>query len=359
MLPVVASGVGHALLLLSLFGVRLHWPSAPLPIEIVRNDKPPQIPAAPRAPTPKHSGIGPRPHKAAPPDKPPPPVESLSGWAPNDSVVVVYLRMEPLRKSIYGPAAEELLARLPDYQTLLGDSSLSAVRDFDALFIATADPTDVRATFLLAKFGNSERIAPLLVHPLDPGDPREIHLIGPGLAGLGPPELWRPATDGGVPVILDGGVAALAAERWSSAYRSVDEHASADAALYVTIAGANRMVRLQDGTPLPEEADLVLLPERSPAVRVRARFATESEATRFAAQWPRMLESWRDAVGLFGIGPLFDNLVLTRSGAVVEWAGRIAEGQMTLALSYAKLIMPRPPLPERVAAPLPVAPAAQ
>ncbi len=353
LVPVVVSGAVHVALVLLLFGVRLHWPSPPLPIEILRTSSTPKIPTAPTAQNPpatRQPGAGPRPrHTPSPaPQKPAPPVESLSGWAPNDSVVVVYLRMAPLRTSLYADATELLLSGLPDYQTLLGGSALSAVRDFDALFIATSDPTDVRATFLLAQFKDAARIAPLLSHPLDPEDPREIHLLEPGLAGLGPTDVWRPPAPidgGGVPHVSDAGVTDGVAERWAAAFHAVDEHASADAALYVTIAGGSRMVRLPNGLPTPDEADLVLTPERAPAVRIRARFANEKEAAAFAAFWPQMLESWRRAVGLLGLAPMLDGLVLSQTGAQLEWVGHIDAGQMGLAVNYAKLFLPRPPQP--------------
>src|SRR5438552_3736448 len=139
------SATVHALLLLILaLAGRFAWPAAPIPIEMVA-PKPHvvHLPApAPPPPAAKSArvaainkeGIAIR--KTAPKASPapePPPTSDLKPFAPDDANLVLLLRSDKLRSSPHRDDVERLLSALPDYNTLLGGTGLSPIRDLEAL----------------------------------------------------------------------------------------------------------------------------------------------------------------------------------------------------------------------------------
>ena len=106
---------------------------------------------------------------------------------------MLLFRSDKLRPSPHKAAVEVLLAALPDYDTLLGGSGLSPIEDLEALLIATANPRSVTATFLAARYKDSERLRGIASRPLQPGDPRVFRTLAPGLTARRP-SCWRPAS---------------------------------------------------------------------------------------------------------------------------------------------------------------------
>src|SRR5262249_31625591 len=109
-------------------------------------------------------------------------------FAPDEASLVVLLRSDKLRRSPHRAGVEALLGMLPDYDTLLGGTGLSAIDDLDVLLIATADPRDVTATFLAARHPNSRRPRAIANGTLPAGDPRVFRALLPGLTVLTRPE---------------------------------------------------------------------------------------------------------------------------------------------------------------------------
>jgi hypothetical protein len=355
--PLLLSSLAHASVLL--VGVtHLSWPSPPIPIELrppqPRARTPERPPPTPSPPPPSHErshaaprATAPRPGAGKPQAPPPPETADLKPLAPEGASLVVLLRGDKLRRSPHRAGVEALLAALPDYQTLLGDTGLSPVDDLDALLIATADPRDVTATFLAARYPDSERLRALASRPLPAGDPRVFRSLAPGLTVLVRPEGAErlDAAMRGGPV--DGGEA-----RWLTELAQLDRMGAAvdGPSLLVTLSDAPALFRLGGGLPTPLSLALAATGDAAPAVRVRAQFADESEAAAFAAAWPDILRRWRTSTGLLGLGPMLDGLKLSHSGAEVELEGRVAATQMTLALSWARALAP----PRHVDAPPPV-----
>src|SRR5207302_768873 len=122
------------------------------------------------------------------------------------------LRSEKLRKSPHREAAEALLAGLPDYNTLLAGTGLSPIDDFEALLIATADPRDMTATFVAARYKDDARIRALGEKQLLPGDPRVFRFLQRGLAVLVTPA--QAARLDGAPAAEIGGGSDDARRRW-------------------------------------------------------------------------------------------------------------------------------------------------
>jgi hypothetical protein len=154
--PLAISLAGHALALAFLYiGARLAWPAPPIPIEVLRPHRaPPRAAPAERPPpprraaaasrsTPRSPGASPKP--PVPRLPPPPETTDLSPFAPEDASLVVLLRMDKLRASPHRQAVEALLGSLPDWSTLVEGSGVSPLDDFDALLIATSDPSTALA----------------------------------------------------------------------------------------------------------------------------------------------------------------------------------------------------------------------
>jgi hypothetical protein len=79
----------------------------------------------------------------------------LRSNSPEGSRMIALLRLDRLRASPGSEntitAVDQLLLLLPDRRTLIGDTGLDLYRDFDALLIATPNPTDPNVTFLAAR----------------------------------------------------------------------------------------------------------------------------------------------------------------------------------------------------------------
>ena len=284
--PLVLSAAGHLLVLgLLLYGAQLSWPAPPIPIEVrpahraVQRTGPIEQRGAARVPEPPtrpRPGAGEKRAKPPPPRTlPPPETTDLSPFAPDDAHLVVLLRMDKLRRSPHRAGAEALLAALPDWSTLVAGSGVSPLDDFEALLIATADPREVTATFLAARYRDSPQQRALVERPLPAGDPRIFKIVQPGLTVLTQPNTL--ATDMGD-----------SRATWLAQLAAFDRVAQADngPALLVTLSDAPALLHFGSGLPTPQAMALAATAESSPAVRVRLLFADAGEAQAFARAWP-------------------------------------------------------------------------
>ena len=347
--PVAISLATHALgLLLLLIGGRFAWPAAPVAVELmpVRQHaaRPPQAPRA--EPTPPQ-GIGKPTHKKEgagakaaekpkPVEPPPPPTSDLKPFAPDDANLVLLVRADKLHKSPYGKDVEYLLSALPDYGTLLGGSGLG-LEDFEALLIATGNPRDVTATFIAARYKDSEKIRAIGSRPLSPGDPRQFRFLQPGLAVLARPDSAA-RLDGAQ---ADGG-ADSAQARWLAQLAQLDRVASAEGGPTVlgTLSDAPALFRLGDGFPTPLALAVAVTADASPAVHVKGVFADEAAAALMERRLPEILGRYRSLTALLGLSSALDGLKATRKGADLDIEGRIPEAQFRLALSWARAAVP-------------------
>lgn len=345
---------GLAIAVMVLAG-RFTWPAPPIPIEVVsRPSRPPAPPAPPAEPEtpppparPKRAATAPgagsdKPRRAAAPKTlSPPPTSDLKPFAPDGANLVVLLRSDKLRRSPHRADIEALLSALPDYDTLLGGTGLSPIDDLQALLIATADPRDMTATFLAARFKESPRIRAIGGRPLKPGDPRVFRFPQPGLAVL-----TRP--DGAER--LDGAQAPDAGSadprvRWLKELAQFDRVAAAESgpALLVTFSDVPSLIKLGDGLPTPGALALAATAEGAPALRVKAVFASDDEAERMERALPDILKRYRSATALLGLSSALDGMAVTRRGAEIEIEGKVPEAQFRLALSWVRALLPPPP----------------
>lgn len=274
-----------------------------------------------------------------PPKAPPPQTTDLSPFAPADAHLVVLLRMDKLRRSPHRAGAEALLAALPDWTTLVAGSGVSPIDDFEALLIATADPTDATATFLAARYHDGPKIRALTERALPPGDPRVFKILEPGLTVLTQPadaeKLAPGARDLGDP-----------RGDWLRQLEQFDRVARTDngPAVLVTLSDVPSLLRFGDGLPTPQAIALATTADATPAVRVRVVFATPAEAQAFARQWPQIVARFRSATALLGLAPALDGIRVETNGADVELTGRVPEGQVRLGLNWARALLPQHPL---------------
>jgi hypothetical protein len=347
----ISIGVHALALLLLLIGGRFSlWPAPPIPIEVQARSvaRPPEPAPQPQAERPHASdGESPAPRRrretksAASGTPAPPPTSDLKPYAPDDANLVVLLRSEKLRKSPHRQAAEALLAGLPDYHTLLAGTGLSPIDDFEALLIATADPRDMTATFVAARYKDDARIRAIGERPLMAGDPRVFRFLSRGLAVLVRPD--QAAKLDGEP--LDGG-SDDARRRWLKQLAEFDRVAATDAGPAVLVTLSDVPALLSFGTELPTPLALALATtaEASPALRVKAVFAGEPDAQRMESAWPDVMRRYRTATALIGLATMLDGIKLERRGAEIELQGRIPEPQFRLALSWAQAFLPRAPV---------------
>jgi hypothetical protein len=353
----ISVGVHGAVLLLMVLGGRFSWPSPPIPIEVtplhrtVKATAPEERRGDPKSTEkpkpierPAVSDGHARVSKPKPPPGPPPPpaTADLKPFAPDDANLVVLLRSDKLRKSPHRESIEALLSALPDYATLLGGTGLTPIDDFDALLIATANPRDVTATFLAARYQESEKIRALGGRPLHPGDPRVFRFLQPGLAVLAQPDNaskldGAQALDAGTPK-EDPRV------KWLKQLEQFDKVAAAEngPAVLVTLSDAPALLRFGDGLPTPETLALAVTAEASPALRLKAVFANEADAQKLEQAWPEILRRFRTATALLGLSTALDGLRVTRKEAALEIEGRVPEAQMRLALSWVRALLPTP-----------------
>jgi len=344
--PLAISAAGHAALLgLLLLGARLSSLAPPIPIEVrpahravqrtgavERRGDPKSTPApAKPAKSTTTKGAGDKGVKPKPPAPAPPETTDLSPFAPDDAHLVVLLRMDKLRRSPHRAGAEALLAALPDWSTLVTGSTVSPLDDFEALLIATANPHDVTATFLAARYVDAPKVRALVERRLPDGDPRVFKIVKPGLTILTQPN--ELATDMGDPRTT-----------WLAQLEQFDRVAQADngPAVLVTLSDAPSLIHFGDGLPTPQTIALAATADASPAVRVRVAFADATSAQAFARAWPGIRQRYREATALLGLAPALDGFTLDINDAQVELTGRVPEAQMRLGLNWVRALLPAP-----------------
>lgn len=345
--PVAISVTLHALLVaVLLLGGRFSWPAPPIPIELLPathhagprppSEPQPQTGSAPTARAPGSGRAKPPPRPPAPPQ--PPSTQDLKPYAPDDANLVVLLRSDKLRASPHRAAAEQLLSALPDYATLLGGTGLSPIDDFEALLIATANPRDVTATFLAARFHDDAKIRAIGDRPLHGGDPRVFRFPSPGLAVLLHPEEAL-QLDGP----RDAGVDPRA--RWVQQLAQFDQAAAGanGPAILVTLSDLPSLLRFGDGLPTPQAVALALTADGSALVHLKALFLVDGDAERMEREWPEILRRFRSVATLLKLDTALDDLKLTRTGAQLDVEGRIPQSQLERGLALAVSFLPHPP----------------
>jgi hypothetical protein len=356
--PVAISASLHALAVAVLIlGGRFSWPAPPIPIEIQTPTHKAAHHSAPRpaAPdtdeTPRRVTHGPGAgHKAAAKPAPPAPpdTQDLKPYAPDEANVVVLLRADKFRKSPHRAAVEQLLGALPDYGRFLANSGLSVFDDFESLLIATSDPRDGFATFLVARFKESPKVHALADRPMHSQDPRVFRFPAPGLALL----LRKDEAVHLEESPRDGGAEGQA--KWVRQLAQFDQASQGPngPAVLATISDVPGLgVRLTDGLPTPQAIAVAVTADGSPLVHIKAVFANEAEATRMESEWPNILGRYRTLTKVFGLSAALDDLKLTRTSAQLDIGGRIPEDALRMGLALIVGFLPQaevivPPQPE-------------
>ena len=352
-LPLAASLAAHALVAATFFvGSHFAWPSLPLPIEVVPMHRatkqlgPEDRRGDPRSTErPKPTGAAPiKPHPKAPSatvSRPPPATTDLRPYAPESANLVVLLRADKLRQSPHREAIDAILQALPDYGSLLSGTGLKPIDDFEALLIATADPQDVTATFLAARYRDSAKIRAIFSRPLE-NDPRVFRVLRPGLAVLTRPDDAARLDD---EKSLD---ANDPRSKWLQDLERFDRVAREEngPAVMVTLADAPALIRLGDGLPTPLAIALATTADASPALRAQLVVASDADAEQLEQSWPRLVKQFRMRTALLGLSAALDDLKIDRKNNVIDLSGHVPEAQLRLALSFARAFLPHPPVDE-------------
>ncbi|HEY3352318.1 MAG TPA: hypothetical protein VGQ83_03650, partial [Polyangia bacterium] len=299
------------------------------------------------------------------------PVADLSGYAPGDARLTLVLRTDRIRRSPYAADVGRVLERFPDHRVLAARTGLDPVAQLDSILISTADPMDVSATFLAARYAFGEprmrrlfdqRAAadggtigwstvggrPVGALPSAPGlapDPRVLVLLRPGVAVFSRPEhvaglTAAPAAAAGAPqppVRLSILEAETGAEPDGPALLLTlhDIHAFAAAAAGETM-------------PIPGAARLMVRGlATAPVAHLELTFDAPAQAEAFAARWPARAQrlAAHPLVFFTGLGGLLGRVEARAAGLTVRARVAVRPAELRQILRLIAQIPPSQPSP--------------
>jgi hypothetical protein len=413
---VLLSAALHGALVWIAWGLSL-VPESPVKVELVRLPPRPDESSAPRAGPPP----GPtKPKKAPAPERTPPPPEvkaeptfaptvrprlvprlalqpldlgakepaapdrlpavaDASAYGTGDARLTVVLRTDRVRDTRYAPAVRQLLGVFPDHQMLAVRTGLDPLGDLDSLLISTADPFDVTATFLAARYRFPEarlkrlfdrqaargsgrigwrtvggravgelRTAPL---PGLPQDPRVLVLWQPGVAVFTRPEHVAALCTSEVAGASPRSPASNPA--WPARLSILEVEAGTDPdgpALLVALSDVRSFVATTTGErmPIPETARLMVTSILStPTALVELGFRSETQARSFAAEWPARARRLASSafVYLVGLSRLISRIEIQAQESSVRARFTVTPSELEQILRLLLSIGPAPPAP--------------
>ena len=265
------------------------------------------------------------------------------------------VRTDRFRGTELEPYVEDVLRAVPDYYIALEGIDLDPIDEFDAIFMASANPDYLHETFLAVRHRFEvdemkalldQRFADQMVWELEgerpvrqlvpPSaryrDPRRLMLAEAGLALVGQPqwfeELLGPVaedsplglelaqTEGGPPAfaLMDG-------------LARIEEVAEAEDALVMVSAYGFRLKRIPmvDAIPPFDAARLQIADASAPKLTIDLRLRTEREARDLERNCPRLKSQLNMVLRFMGLAALVRPLECRRDGQYV-----IVEGEYTI-----------------------------
>jgi hypothetical protein len=305
----------------------------------------------------------------------------LRVYAPEGDKLAVLLRYDRLKGTPWAPLADAIIAPMPDYRSIVGNRKVALADLFQSLLISTRNPTNVRATHLIARTHMSPaEVRRFLDHPLQPvtwsavrggalGErqdsplkverDRRVYLIPqPGLVVLTRPKFLGALVEktppaGSAPADLDGARAAPAdVPPWLARAWSAENEAGVESSVVavVTVGGIRRAeLEVPEFGALPTPVRFSLALEMAKIgfyVRGTLAFATPQLAQQFEARMnqgrERVLGNRFTQLMLRNFHALnaLQGLTLRRRGQLVTYATSIsnadAKAGMRLAADWAR-----------------------
>ena len=302
----------------------------------------------------------------------------LDGLLPGHAALSLLIRSDRLRGSVYAQSTRHLLAVFYDHKTLLAESGLDPLVDFDALLIATPNPYRIRRTLLAGRFrGSARRIRAALGQsrtrgeghfhwakqpmgwlgkipspPLLPGDLRQV-LLRDGLLLLGRPEVLRSifAAKAPIPSIRGSGRAGGAGVRPLDRLLLLDREGGRGAKGPALMLQADRLERLvvwPPAWPCPKTLRVTVSADTPARVVARAELPNRGSVQRFLRLAKLELARLRRSAWLrvFGYGELLAALSasLEARGMAVEASAALAAPQINGLLATLAGLIPQVPL---------------
>jgi hypothetical protein len=317
--------------------------------------------------------------RARPIDLPPGASADLRVYAPEGDKLAVLLRYDRLKGTPWAALADAIIAPMPDYRSIVGNRKVALADLFQSLLISTRNPTNVRATHLIARTHMSPaEVRRFLDHPLQPvtwsavrggalGErqdsplkverDRRVYLIPqPGLVVLTRPKFLGALVEqppaGSAPADLDARAAPADVPPWLARARSAENEAGVDSDVVavVTVGGIRRdEIEVPEFGALPTPVRFSLALEMAKVgfyVRGTLAFATAQLAQQFETRMnqgrERVLGNRFTQLMLrnFHAFNALQGLTLRRRGQLVTYATSIsnadAKAGMRLAADWAR-----------------------
>ena len=298
---------------------------------------------------------------------------ALGTLAPGDAALMLLMRMDRLRGSPYEREVRQLLEVFYDHKTLLWNSGLDPIKDFEAMLIATPNPYRVTRTFLAVRHNlpawkmrrNLSRAARYKTKrmrwrrqrdgyrgvipspPRHPKDPRVV-IVKRNVVMLTDPAHIplltldsspdKKAPDAGPP-----------ARTWVQRLEQMDAaggHGEGPGLLLQAI-NLPRLIRLPRDFKTPQGFRLTI-PAKAPADHhAILTFASEGDAKIFLAAVPRRIKQAKRSLLLrfMGVTDILERIKLSRKGKVVEARVTLTGDQVRGLLGIIRNMIPQIKVP--------------
>jgi hypothetical protein len=297
----------------------------------------------------------------------------LAEYGPGNARLIVVIRNDRVRGSIYEEHTRKLLMAFPDYQIALSKSGIDPIESLDAFVIATANPALYTETFLAVRHQLEDRVLKLalkhsflstlewseyqgrpIARPTPPDDPvqaargiyaRSVLFAEPGLT-LFLPNTLLPAVFEAAPVDdendgHDVGQAPRTLLDTLTAFENIDGAEETAPAVFIMLKGITSM-RFGNLPELPTPIALTasLTPAENPRIVLRLEYPDETGAIGFIDAWPEFIRA-AGRMGIPGLGGLLGAITWNRDGAQVFGDGELNGLFVGLILSFATSSIPQ------------------
>lgn len=279
---------------------------------------------------------------------------SFEHYAPGNARFMAMLRMDRLRGTKLAAGARQVLNVVPDYRIILDGQDVDPVKEFDTIFMASANPQRLRGTFLAVRHNmGTTRIKQVLgsrfepapawikykgydVRPLVPQysgykDPRRIMLATKNLALITRPE-WM----GQLTSKPKGDAAVEGALPMIQGLNKIEEAAITPKTIVMvsaqglTLPGMSKLPRFQTARLLVEN------PSR-PKVTIDLKFKDANTASAFTCSGLKRGVKGLIPGGSFILGPYVNRLKCTQKEDYVTVVGSYRQDEI---LTVMGLVMP-------------------
>lgn len=312
---------------------------------------------------------------------------AFDNYAPGNARMSVLLRLDRLRGTPYEAPTGRLLDSVPDFRILLEDTDIEPMKDFDAIFSATADPRYIQESFMVVRHSLGEQgmkdvlgqryeqppewktyrgypIRDMVPNDIAYKDTRKVLLASQKVALVTRKEWLGTLTED------QPEDSALRPERSSeeelpkftmlAGLEQIEEAAPEDTIAMVSVRGLYFMVPGYGRLPRFEAARLAIVGVKKPTLTIDIQFKDKAKAAKFAKDCPRIKSKLVDSIPgarFMKLDAYVTKLKCEPSEQYVTVSGQYTQAELLRALQLAAPFMPRPPALADLPAPPPRTPA--